>query len=316
MIDIEKLTNLALLFPGQGAQSLNMMQNFTSNKVVREIFELASDSLGQNLWDIQCTDENLIHATTITQPLMLTASFAIYAAFKQHVADQYGIQKIGKVAAGHSLGEYTALVATEAISLDSAIQLVKTRSELMAEVSGGAMAVILGLDSDSIKNICQNISAKDFIVEAVNFNTPTQTVISGYKPAVMQAQEICKLQGAKRCITLNVSVPAHSSLMQNAASQFIDSLLLAEIKKPQLPVIHNADVCSYNTEVEIRTSLQKQLSNPVLWYNSLKYIQNEFSPSMWLEFSPNPVLTSMVPKQDGYNKATCIRNTDFSLINI
>lgn len=234
--------SFAFFFPGQGSQSLNMMDGFAGQSVVKNTFDEASAVLGQDLWAmINGTDADLIGQTVNTQPIMLAAGVAVYRAYLEAGG------KTPAVVAGHSLGEYTALVAAGALDFADAVKLVRLRAELMQSAvpqGVGAMAAILGLEDEQVKAICAE-AAQGEVVEAVNFNSPGQVVIAGNAAAVERAMNAAKEAGAKRALPLPVSVPSHCRLMKPAAEKLAEALKTVEIKQPQIRVIHNADVAAY-----------------------------------------------------------------------
>lgn len=260
----------SIVFPGQGSQSLGMLSDLSSNfSIVKDIFSEASDALDLDLWKLAQEDEDALNQTENTQPAMLAAGYATYKVLSNEV----DLSPI--CMAGHSLGEYTALVAANSLKYFEAVKLVKKRAELMqsAVPSGtGAMAAILGLDDEKVIEICSqsNISG---VVEAVNFNSPGQVVIAGENKAVNKACESMKEAGAKRALILPVSVPSHCSLMNNAAQEFSYSVDAMNFKMGQPSVLHNVDA-SYADDVnEIKLKLVKQLCKPVLWTSSVQKMQ-------------------------------------------
>ena len=257
---------LAFVFPGQGSQSVGMMQGWGERAEVRATFAEASDALGQDLWAL-VTDgpADLLNQTVNTQPAMLAADVAAWRVW----------QAAGGVTpallAGHSLGEYAALVAAGALNFADAIKLVRFRAEAMqaAVPEGvGAMAAILGLDDDAVRAICADAAAGE-VVEAVNLNSPGQVVIAGNKAAVERAMALAKEKGAKRALPLPVSVPSHSSLMLPAAERLLAHLQNVTISTPAIPVLHNTDVQSHVDPAAIRAALAKQLHTPVRWVETV-----------------------------------------------
>ncbi len=279
--------SFAFVFPGQGSQSIGMMQKlaeaFTS---VQQTFDEASSVLEINLWDIVSNGpEEKINSTDITQPIMLTAGVATWRIWQE----QNGANP--SMLAGHSLGEYTALVCAEAIEFKDAIKLVSVRGKYMQEAvpaGNGAMAAVLGLDDDTVKQVCQD-AAQNEIVEAVNFNSPGQVVIAGNKPAVERAAELAKQRGAKRAVILPVSVPSHCQLMKPAAEKLASVLADITINKPALPVINNVDVAILDDANAIRDALVRQLYQPVRW---VEIIQKMAASNMAriIECGPGKVL--------------------------
>lgn len=263
--------SFAFFFPGQGSQSLGMMNGFTT-PTVKATFDEASAVLGQDLWAmINGEDAEIIGQTVNTQPIMLAAGVAAYRAYLEAGG------KVPSVVAGHSLGEYTALVAAEALSFADAVKLVRLRAELMQSAvpqGVGAMAAILGLEDDQIKAICAE-AAQGEVVEAVNFNSPGQVVIAGHAAAVERAMAAAKEAGAKRALPLPVSVPSHCSLMKPAADKLAEALQNVEITTPKIRVIHNADVAAYDNPEQIKDALVRQLHSPVRWTETVNALVNE-----------------------------------------
>ncbi|WP_035056183.1 ACP S-malonyltransferase [Andreprevotia chitinilytica] len=261
---------LAFVFPGQGSQSIGMMKGFGDDASVRQTFQEASDALGQDLWAMvaEGADVAVINATVNTQPLMLTAGVAVFRAWRA----AGGAAPV--VAAGHSLGEYTALAAAGSIAFADAVKLVRLRAEAMQSAvpeGQGAMAAILGLPDDVIVAACAEAAQGD-VVEAVNFNSAGQVVIAGSKDAVERAMALCKEKGAKRALPLPVSVPSHCALMKPAAEKLAAALEHIHVGVPEFPVIHNADVAAYTDPAQIKDALVRQLYRPVRWVESVQKI--------------------------------------------
>lgn len=257
----------AFVFPGQGSQSVGMMAAYGESPVVRATFDEASAALGQDLWQMVAEGPAELLAQTVnTQPVMLTAGVAVWRLW---------LEKDGKlpaVVAGHSLGEYSALVAAGVIEFKDAVPLVRLRAAAMQEavpVGTGAMAAILGLDDDGIRAACQE-SAQGEVVEPVNFNAAGQTVIAGNKAAVERAMEACKVRGAKRAVALPVSAPFHSSLIRPAADKLAARLSELTLSAPKIPVVNNVDVSLESDPAKIRDALIRQTYNPVRWVESIQ----------------------------------------------
>ena len=284
--------NIAVLFPGQGSQSVGMLAGYTEDwSQVIDTFKEASDVLGYDLWDIVSNGpEEKLNQTEITQPAMLAADIAVMRIMKQ----QCMLRPF--VLAGHSLGEYAALVAASAIEFTDAIKLVAERGRLMQDAvpeGEGAMAAILNLADDQIIQICENVSNETGeVVEAVNFNSPGQVVIAGNTAAVDKAIEIAKEEGAKRALKLPVSVPSHSSLMKPAAEKLAESLKAVTIKTPEIQVIHNVDAKSHDEPDAIREALTKQLYNPVRWVQTAKIVGSAADDAI-VECGPGKVLSGL-----------------------
>lgn len=282
----------ACVFPGQGSQSMEMMAELAeAYPIVTELFSKASDVLGYDLWKIvQEGPVEELNKTEVTQPAMLTAGVAVYEILKSKLSAEPALM------AGHSLGEYTALVCAGSISFESAIKLVSQRGKLMQAAvpeGEGAMAAILGLTDDAIKDICKTASDDNFAVQAVNFNSPGQVVVAGNVQAVETAMAMAKDAGAKRALKLPVSVPSHSNLMTGAAKKLAD-FIKAEIKitKPAIPVIQNVTAKAYTRPSDISKNLVKQLHNPVLWVDSVNGLIAEGIDTM-IECGPGKVLLGL-----------------------
>ena len=260
----------AFVFPGQGSQSLGMMAAYGDSPVVRATFDEASAALGRDLW--QLVNEGPAEAlsqTVNTQPLMLTAGIATWRLWLEMGGSQPAM------VAGHSLGEYSALVASGVLELKTAAPLVELRARAMQDAvpaGAGAMAAILGMEVDAVKAACAE-SAQGQAVQAVNFNEPKQTVIAGHKAAVERAAESCKAKGAKRAVMLPVSAPFHSSLMQPAAECLQAALAGIEFMTPRIPVINNVDVAVVNDPAGIKVALVRQAAAPVRWVETVRALQ-------------------------------------------
>jgi [acyl-carrier-protein] S-malonyltransferase len=292
----------SIVFPGQGSQSLGMLSDLNRNfSVVSEVFQEASDSISVDLWKILNEDQESLNLTENTQPIMLAAGYATYKV----LSEETSLSPVSM--AGHSLGEYTALVASNTISFYDAIQLVKKRGELMqaAVPSGtGSMAAILGLEDSVIVEICQKASFKG-VVEAVNFNSPGQVVIAGEKVAVVHTCELMKEAGAKRALVLPVSVPSHCSLMKEAAAIFQTFIESIDFKIANVKVIHNVDADYANNIDDIKAKLVEQLYMPVLWTNSVNRMKD--SGVEWLiESGPGKILTGLTKRIDKSLSASAI----------
>ena len=292
----------SIVFPGQGSQSLGMLSDLNSNfSVVSEVFQEASDSINVDLWKILNEDQEALNLTENTQPIMLAAGYATYKV----MSEEASLSPVSM--AGHSLGEYTALVASNSINFFDAIQLVRKRGELMqaaVPTGAGSMAAILGLEDVFIVEICQKASNKG-IVEAVNFNSPGQVVIAGEKNAVLHTCELMKEAGAKRALILPVSVPSHCSLMKQAASEFKNSIDSVDFKMSDVKVIHNVDA-NYASDInEIKSKLVEQLHMPVLWTSSVNKMK-ESGVEKLLEAGPGKVLTGLTRRIDKSLSASAI----------
>jgi [acyl-carrier-protein] S-malonyltransferase len=294
----------AFLFPGQGSQSLNMMDGLLDAPVVRETFDQASAVLGQDLWAmLKAETPEAINATINTQPLMLAAGVATWRAWLA----AGGARPV--LLAGHSLGEYSALVAAEAMSFEDAVRLVRLRAEAMQQAvpsGSGAMAAILGLSDEGIRAACAS-AAQGEVVEAVNFNSPGQVVIAGNLAAVERAMAACKAAGAKRALPLPVSVPSHCALMKPAAERLALALEEIVIQTPTIEILHNADVASYSDVARIRDALVRQLYNPVRWTETIA-LSAARGVVLMAECGPGKVLAGLAKRIDGNVK--CFALTD------
>ncbi|MFM0072327.1 ACP S-malonyltransferase [Paraburkholderia sediminicola] len=285
----------AFVFPGQGSQSVGMLNAFADHAVVRETVQEASDALNQDLGKLiaegPAEDLNL---TTNTQPVMLTAAYAIYCAWQQAGGPKPAI------VAGHSLGEYTALVAAGAIAFRDAVPLVRFRAQAMqtaVPVGVGGMAAILGLDDDTVRAVCAEASVAG-VVEAVNFNAPAQVVIAGHKAAVEKACEVAKAKGAKRALPLPVSAPFHSSLLKPASDQLREYLASVDVQVPSIPVINNVDVAVVNEPAKIKDALVRQAAGPVRWVESVQAMAAQGVTHV-IECGPGKVLAGLTKRIDG-----------------
>ncbi|MFL9881587.1 ACP S-malonyltransferase [Paraburkholderia agricolaris] len=285
----------AFVFPGQGSQSVGMLNAFADHAIVRETVQEASDALNQDLGKLiaegPAEDLNL---TTNTQPVMLTAAYAIYRAWQQAGGPKPAI------VAGHSLGEYTALVAAGAIAFRDAVPLVRFRAQAMqtaVPVGVGGMAAILGLDDDTVRAVCAEASIAG-IVEAVNFNAPAQVVIAGHKAAVEKACEVAKAKGAKRALPLPVSAPFHSSLLKPASDQLREYLAGVDVQVPSIPVLNNVDVAVVNEPAKIKDALVRQAAGPVRWVESVQAMAAQGVTHV-IECGPGKVLAGLTKRIDG-----------------
>ncbi|MDH5517759.1 MAG: ACP S-malonyltransferase [Gammaproteobacteria bacterium] len=278
----------AFVFPGQGSQSVGMLADFYSEyPEVRATFDEAGDALGYDLWDlVQNGPAEKLNQTEFTQPAVLTAGVAMYRAFTASTELKPAMM------AGHSLGEYAALVCAGALSLADAVQLVAARGQLMQQAvpeGQGAMAAILGLDDDTLIAICQQV---DGVVQAVNFNSPGQVVIAGETDAVNAAIELAKEANAKRALPLPVSVPSHSSLMQGAAEKLAEKLAVIKSVMPDVPVFHNVTAQPSTSIEAMNAALKEQLYNPVLWVDTVNNLI-EAGIEATVECGPGKVLSGL-----------------------
>jgi [acyl-carrier-protein] S-malonyltransferase len=285
------MTKLAFFFPGQGSQSVGMMSGFGDATIIRDTFVEASDILGVDFWEMATEANEVINETNNTQPIMLIAGVATWRAWQLIATD------LPVVLAGHSLGEYTALVASGALSFADSLPLVRYRAEVMqsAVPAGvGAMAAILGLDDDAVRAVCGEAALND-VLEAVNFNSPGQIVIAGNKAAVERGMELAKLKGAKRAVPLPVSVPSHCALMKPAAVKLAEYLKNVTITVSQIPVIHNADVVSYDNPDKIKSALVRQLYSPVRWVETVQAVYAQ-GATQAAECGPGKVLAGLTKR--------------------
>ena len=282
------MSNYSIIFPGQGSQSVSMMDTYANNTIVKDTFTEASQILKKNFWDMVTHDNSDIHLTQNTQPIMLIADVCIWRILKNS-----GIDK-PKFIAGHSLGEFSALVAAEVLNFEDALVIVAKRAQLMqaAVPEGvGAMAAILGLDDKTVINMCKNIDSAE-IIEPVNFNSPGQVVIAGHRSIIEKSLENFKQAGAKRALLLPVSVPSHCALMKPAAIEFESHLKTFDFHQPKLPVVHNVDCKIYSDVTQIKSALVNQLYNPVQWTKSIEYIMQQ-NVNIFVEAGPGKVLTAL-----------------------
>ncbi|MDD5297747.1 MAG: ACP S-malonyltransferase [Rhodocyclaceae bacterium] len=287
--------NFALVFPGQGSQSVGMMGAYGDSAVIRSTFDEASQALGRDLWQLVCEGPAEALAQTVnTQPLMLTAGIAVYRQW----LDKGGREP--SVVAGHSLGEYSALVAAGVLAFADAVPLVEFRAKAMQEAvptGEGAMAALLGLDADVVREACLE-AAQGECVEAVNLNAPGQIVIAGHASAVARANEVAKARGAKRAVMLPVSAPFHSALMKPAADALAGRLASVQLNKPAIPVVNNVDVARYDDPEQIRDALVRQACNPVRWIEIMQAFGN-LGVTQVYECGPGKVLSGMTKRCDG-----------------
>ena len=293
----------AIVFPGQGSQSLGMLSDLASNfSLVNNVFTEASDALGIDLWKLTQEDQDALNQTQNTQPAMLAAGFATYRV----LASEVDLSSI--CMAGHSLGEYTALVASGSLDFSEGIKLVRKRAELMQSavpVCTGAMAAILGLDDDKVVQICANANG---VVEAVNFNSPGQVVIAGDKDSVEATCAVMKEAGAKRVVILPVSVPSHCSLMNEAAEEFslsVDATNFNQVGN----VLHNVDAAVANNTDEIKSKLVAQLHKPVLWTSTVQAM-SAMGVEKLIETGPGKVLAGLTKRIDKSLKGSAVINID------
>jgi len=280
---------LAFVFPGQGSQTIGMMNGFAAHPVVRETFAEASDVLGEDLWALVAEGPSeALNLTTNTQPVMLTAGVAAWRAW------QASGGPLPVVVAGHSLGEYTALVAAGALAFRDAVPLVRYRAQAMQDAvpkGQGAMAAIMGGNDGAVVSACAE-AGQGQVVEAVNFNAPGQVVIAGHREAVERAIGLAKQKGAKRGVLLPVSAPFHSSLLRPAAEKLAARLSQLQFHTPKIPVLHNVDVAEHREHDAIRQALARQAANPVHWTATIQAMADRGVTHV-VECGPGKVLTGL-----------------------
>jgi [acyl-carrier-protein] S-malonyltransferase len=282
---------LAFLFPGQGSQSVGMLSGLAeAQPEVEKTFRTASEVLGYDVWDLVLNGpEERLNSTQYTQPAMLAAGVAAWRAWCEKSEVRPGWM------AGHSLGEYTALVCAGALGFEDGLRLVAERARLMQEAvpsEVGAMAAVLGLNDEQVVAVCKQASSETEIVTAANFNAPGQVVIAGHRPAVARAIDLAKAEGAKRAVLLPVSVPSHCPLMQPAAERFKPILEAMPIESPAIGVVHNVDVAMHPAPEVIRSALQKQLYGSVRWADTILFMSQQ-GVDRFVECGPGKVLAGL-----------------------
>jgi len=287
------MSQFAMVFPGQGSQTLGMLADLAAEfPVVTSTFAEASAVLGYDLWQlVQQGPAEELNKTWQTQPALLAASVAIFRVWQQQNGQQPALM------AGHSLGEYSALVCAGVLDFQQAITLVELRGKLMQDAvpeGTGAMSAIIGLDNDAIAKACEE-AAQGQVVSPVNFNSPGQVVIAGNKEAVERAGAACKAAGAKRALPLPVSVPSHCALMKPAADKLAVALAEINFNQPQVPVVNNVDVSIESSPEAIRSALIRQLYSPVRWSESVEFLAAQGITSL-LEVGPGKVLTGLTKR--------------------
>ncbi len=286
-------SSLSFVFPGQGSQQLGMLKAASEKyALINDIFNEASQAVGKDLWEIaQFGPQESLNDTVNTQPVLLTSSVALWHMWQKVDG------ALPKLLAGHSLGEYSALVCSQAISLSDAVKLVALRGKLMQEAvpqGQGAMAAVIGMDDAVLAEVCKE-AAQSEVVSPVNLNAPGQTVIAGNIQAVERASALAKTKGAKRVIMLPVSVPSHCALMKPAAEKLATYLTSVKIEKPRIPVIHNVNVEISNHPDDIRARLVEQLYQPVRWVETVQRLANE-DIQLAIECGPGKVLAGLIKR--------------------
>ena len=299
------MSNYAIVFPGQGSQAIGMLSDLAAeHPVIEETFAQASEVLGYDLWAlVQNGTAEELSQTHITQPALLATSVALWriAAAKESFQPA--------LVAGHSLGEYSALVCAGVIKFEDAIALVELRGQLMQQAVPqgiGAMAAVIGLDNDAIISACEN-AAQDEVVSAVNFNSPGQVVIAGNKAAVARASELCVEAGARKVMPLPVSVPSHCSLMKPAADELKIALEKVTFNAPSIKLINNVDVATPSDAESIKDALVRQLYMPVRWTEVIEKIGKAQITELY-EFGPGKVLTGLTKRIDKSIKGAAVNN--------
>jgi [acyl-carrier-protein] S-malonyltransferase len=283
---------IAFIFPGQGSQSIGMMKDYVELPSIRKTFDEATDILKQDLWSlVNDGPEETLNLTLNTQPVMLTADIAVYRAWQQAGGSNPGLL------AGHSLGEYAALVAADSLSFADALKLVRYRAEVMQESVPdgiGGMAAIVGLNDDVVAAVCSEVirDMPDLLLEPANFNAPGQVVIAGHKSAVMQGITLAKQKGAKLTVLLPMSIPSHCALMRSAAEKFFLLLEQISLQPPQIPVLHNVDVQQHSEVATIRQILMQQLYSPVRWTETIQSMAAQGVTHI-VECGPGKVLSGL-----------------------
>ncbi|NRA84527.1 MAG: ACP S-malonyltransferase [Gammaproteobacteria bacterium] len=301
------MSQLAIIFPGQGSQALGMLKDISDQyPQIEQTFSEASQVLGYDLWDlVQNGQASDLNRTDRTQPALLAASVALWRVWQDSNATQ------PTFFAGHSLGEYSALVCSGAIAFTDAIKLVELRGQYMLEAvpeGVGSMAAIIGLADDAIVTACLE-GAQGQVVSPVNYNSPGQVVIAGHKEAVDRASILCKEAGAKRVLPLAVSVPSHCSLMIPAAEKLAEQLANMAINSPSIPVINNVDVANASEPAAIRDALKRQLFSPVRWTETIQFFAANDITAL-VEMGPGKVLTGLTRRID--KSITCVATNDLT----
>ena len=298
--------NLAFVFPGQGSQTVGMLSDYADNEIVRNTFSEASEALGYDLWQLVAEGPaETLNKTQNTQPALLTASVALWRLWQSQS------NNMPSVLAGHSLGEYSALVCAGVFSLAEGVTLVEQRGIFMqtsVPEGIGAMAAVIGLDDDKIIELCAQ-AEEDEVVSAVNFNSPGQVVIAGNKAAVERAGILCKEAGAKRVLPLPVSVPSHCALMKSAAEKLALSLDNITFESPEISVVNNVDVAVETSGKAIKTALIKQLYSPVRWSETISKLSDD-GISTVIEIGPGKVLQGLIKRIDKSITCVSVNSTD------
>ncbi len=301
------MSQIAFIFPGQGSQSTNMLSEMRTDPQVAAVFTEAADVLGYDLWEvINDADNTRLNQTIFTQPIMLAADIALWRWWCHRAEARPA------VVAGHSLGEFAALVAAEVISLEDALSLVRSRAESMQSAAdagdGGAMAAILKMSDQDVRALCDEVALESEVLSPANFNCPGQVVIAGKTDAVLRAIDKAKADGA-RAIRLPVSIPAHCGLMSQAEIPFrtrLDSI--TGWKNPKLPLLHNADLCICSEVTDIKDQLVKQLTHSVKWTQTMNTISDNYDVNVVVECGPGAVLKGLGRKINPDVKVLALSN--------
>jgi [acyl-carrier-protein] S-malonyltransferase len=297
------MSKYIITFPGQGSQSIGMMNSLAHIPIIKKTFSEASEILNKDFWAMTSSENQEINQTVNTQPLMLTAGVASWRYLQENnLASPSFI-------AGHSLGEFTALVAANSLTFHDALKIVTKRAQLMQNAvpeNEGAMAAIIGLEDQDVIKICAEEQGNG-VLEAVNFNSPGQVVVAGTKDVLEESLQSFKDAGAKRAMLLPVSVPSHCKLMQPASILFGDYLNQINFNLPEFPVIQNFKAIEYNEIEKIKFALVHQLFNPVMWTQSIKYLSSK-GINLFIEAGPGKILT-------GLNKRINKEASHFSIVN-
>ena len=298
--------SIAIVFPGQGSQSVGMMTPFASMPTIRRTFDEAGSALGTDLWKlVQEGPEDQLNLTVNTQPAMLVAGVALFRVWREAGGpDPLAV-------AGHSLGEYTAWTVAGTLDFASAVSLVRFRGQLMQEAvpaGQGGMAALLGLEDDAVRSVCAE-AASIGVVEAANYNSPGQVVIAGETHAVQRAVELAKARGARRAVMIAISIPAHSTLMRPAAERLRERLEALEFKPPRIPVLNNVDVAAEVVPERIRDGLVRQLSSPVRWVETVQALARRGASTL-LECGPAGVLAGLVKRSAPELRPVAARDAD------
>jgi [acyl-carrier-protein] S-malonyltransferase len=299
--------SLSIIFPGQGSQAIGMMADLAEHhSLVKDLFVEASDILSVDLWELsQNGPIESLSQTENTQPALLTAGVAAWRVWQSLGGETPAIM------AGHSLGEYTALVSADALSFADGVALVRDRGRYMQEAvpaGEGAMAAILGLEDDQVREVCSTAAQGD-VLQAVNFNAPGQVVIAGSASAVERGIEQLKAAGARRAITLPVSIPAHSSLMSSASARLAERIESIDLVMPKIPILHNCNVQIAENADQIAANLVTQLDSPVRWVESVQAMHRQGVDS-FIESGPGRVLGGMIKRIAKGVSIACIEKAD------